>query len=71
VLRQALELTEPQRVSFQEASTSVVAIISVCLLVAYIVHATGSAGLKDFGRALAEIGRAAGAVIAGIASWNR
>jgi hypothetical protein len=45
--------------STNTAVVSIVAIICVCLLAAYVVHRTGStAGIVDIGQAIADISHA-------------
>jgi hypothetical protein len=52
-------------VSTNTAVVSIVAIVCLCLLAAYTVHATGSTtGITDLGRAVADIVRAIADIIA-------
>lgn len=58
--------------STNTAVVSIVAIVSLCLLMGYIVHTTGStAGRTDLGNAVADIFRAVGDIIAAVAGRRR
>jgi len=58
--------------STNTAVVSIVAIVCLCLLKGYIVHATGStAGLTDLGSAVADIVRAVADIIAAVTGRHR
>jgi divalent metal cation (Fe/Co/Zn/Cd) transporter len=58
--------------STNTAVVSIVAIVSLFLLMGYLVHTTGStAGLADLGDALADIIRAVADIIAAVEGHHR
>jgi hypothetical protein len=58
--------------STNTAAVSIVAIVCLCLLMGYIVHATGStAGFTDLGSAVADIVRAVADIIAAVTGRHR